>query len=237
MDCKMATHGKNNGVFTTAPAGGRIGVDPPTKGAMNEYTAMSWLMSQGYDVFRNASPVGRADIVAKNWDTDELLWIDVKSQEYNPDCKDGYNEIALKQHHQARKYKTSDIKYLVVNDDGSCQWYGENKIVPLPDDRKYWSDPKSGQHFLHPIFDMKVSEWKTFCFWMLEYYTQDLTHEQVETLRGCAQAIKYKRGRDVLQLVRAVLYRKITGNDVIPAADNDNNKVIGDMDGMVNEAS
>lgn len=227
----MATHGKlRRGSFVNTPAGGRVKLESAVKGAMNECVAASWLFSQGYNVFRNLAPVGRADLVAKNWDTDELIWIDVKSQGYDPSTSD--SDISKKQREQAKKYKTSDIKYLIVNDDGSCQWYGENVIVPLPDDRKYWVDPKSGQSFLHPLFDMTNAEWRTFCYWMLENYKSIITPNQVETLSKCSIQVNYKRGKEVLQQVRTVLYRKITGQDVAPAALNDNSS-----NGAVNEAA
>lgn len=217
----MATHGKLvTGAFVSTPVGGRVKVVAAVKGAMNECVAAAWLMSQGYDVFKNVAPVGRADLVAKNWDTGELIFVDVKSQAYDPVT--GNNDMSKQQREQVDKYKTSDIKYLVVNDDGSCQWYGENKIVPLPDDRKYWIDPKSGQSFLHPLFDMKNSEWKTFCFWMLECHRDKLTHAQFEILENVRFSVNYKRGKEVLQQVRVVLYRKITGLDVAPTAVNDN---------------
>lgn len=218
----MAAHGKSKGVFVRTPDGGRNKVDAPTKGAMNEYIAMAWLMSQGYDVFRNASPVGRADLVATKWSDKKWIPIDVKSEEYDPDCINSFSEMALKQHRQKRHYEGSGVKYLIVNNDGTCNWYGENKLKPLPESDKYWLDPRSGQRFLHPRNDMKNSEWRDFCRWMLEYYTMDITQPQAEILRGVDRSVHYKRGKETLQKVRNFLYRKITGMEPFPAAANDN---------------
>lgn len=215
----MGAHGKNSGVFVSTPDGGRIKVSTSTKGAINEYIAMTWLMSQGYDVFRNASPTGRADLVAKNWDTDELIWIDVKSEGYDPD---GFGNLSDQYHDQKRKYAASGIKYLVVGNNGECNWYGEGKISPLHEGDKYWTDPASGQTFLHPRYELKNEEWKVFCHWMLKYYVMTLTQPQAEILRGCSRSVRYKRGKETLQKVRNFLYRRITGKEPFPIADNDN---------------
>jgi hypothetical protein len=47
------------------------------KGAHSELRACLWLLDQGYEVFRNISPCGHADLIA--WRGDEILKIDVKT--------------------------------------------------------------------------------------------------------------------------------------------------------------
>lgn len=49
------------------------------RGAISELTACSWLLEKGYEVFRNVSQHGVADLVAINRETQEILQIDVKT--------------------------------------------------------------------------------------------------------------------------------------------------------------
>ncbi len=46
-------------------------------GALSEVAACAWLLSQGYEVFRNVSPHGPADILVWEVQTDEVTKIDV----------------------------------------------------------------------------------------------------------------------------------------------------------------
>lgn len=48
-------------------------------GARSELLASAWLMERGYTVYRNVSPCGLADIIAANFNTGEVLLIDVKT--------------------------------------------------------------------------------------------------------------------------------------------------------------
>ena len=48
------------------------------KGAKLELEACAWFLAKGYEVFRNVSPVGKADIVVWKKGDDPIL-IDVKS--------------------------------------------------------------------------------------------------------------------------------------------------------------
>jgi hypothetical protein len=48
-------------------------------GSVNELKAMIWLINQGYEVFYNIEPTGKADIIAWNSKTDETIKIDVKT--------------------------------------------------------------------------------------------------------------------------------------------------------------
>lgn len=47
------------------------------KGSASELIATVWLLKKGYEVFRNVSPHGTVDIIAKNPRTAECIFIDV----------------------------------------------------------------------------------------------------------------------------------------------------------------
>lgn len=48
------------------------------KGAINELEAAAWLISEGYEVFRNLAPVGKADLIIWKKGIIPIL-VDVKS--------------------------------------------------------------------------------------------------------------------------------------------------------------
>ena len=49
------------------------------QGPLSEIVACAWLLRQGYEVFRNISFYGEADIIAMNFSTKEVILIDVKT--------------------------------------------------------------------------------------------------------------------------------------------------------------
>jgi Holliday junction resolvase-like predicted endonuclease len=51
-------------------------------GAHAELIASAWLLKQGYEVFRNVSPDGEADLVVFCPNTRELKRVDVKTQNH-----------------------------------------------------------------------------------------------------------------------------------------------------------
>lgn len=53
-----------------------VGVAKRHVGTANEIEATLWLLNQGYDVFRNVSPHGPIDLIARR--DDEILYLDVK---------------------------------------------------------------------------------------------------------------------------------------------------------------
>lgn len=57
-----------------------------TKGAQSEYQAVIWLLEQGYEVYRNASPNGDVDLIAKK--DNQFIEIDVKTVNRNNRAKD-----------------------------------------------------------------------------------------------------------------------------------------------------
>lgn len=48
-------------------------------GTHGELLSCAWLIGQGFDVFRNVSPAGPADIVVRDRDTGETVAVDVKT--------------------------------------------------------------------------------------------------------------------------------------------------------------
>lgn len=48
-------------------------------GRVNELHAQVWLLEQGYQVFQNVSPVGPADLVVWDYETNTFMAIDVKT--------------------------------------------------------------------------------------------------------------------------------------------------------------
>lgn len=52
--------------------------DTTTKGAQGELIACAWLLGLGFEVFRNVSASGPADIIAWHRDSDKAHFIDVK---------------------------------------------------------------------------------------------------------------------------------------------------------------
>ncbi len=80
------------------------------KGAIGELKACVWLLSQGYQVFKNITPDGVVDLIAINGD--ELIKVDVKCASrlyaFGPNIR---NEIHSK-----------GVRLLGVFDDGTISW-------------------------------------------------------------------------------------------------------------------
>jgi Holliday junction resolvase-like predicted endonuclease len=152
-----------------------------TKGAVNEYLATAWLLKEGFDIFRNVSPRGRADLVIRDWDNDEWISVDVKSEHFDLRGTDKMNEG---QRATAKEYASSNIRYLVVTDDGACRWYEDLDHPKNGEDftgEDYWICPTSGHRFLHPSHFMSRKEWSFFAYWAIEYHGAHLTQHQIDT--------------------------------------------------------
>jgi len=150
--------------------GGKITISPGQKGAISEHLASAWLLQQGYDVFRNISPNGRADLLAVNWDADETIRVDVKSQEFTLTAKGPRADAAREMEERNEGF---DIKYLVVRDDGSCGWYvREPKAANDNELEQWWFDKRTGQRFQVPGIEMSRKQWTYFCHWTLKNYQQ-----------------------------------------------------------------
>ena len=162
------------------------------KGAVNEHLATAWLMKEGYDVFRNASPRGRADLVVRDWDAGEWISVDVKSEHFDLRGTDAMN---ASQREVAKGYESSKLRYLVVSDDGVCRWYEDidhplNEEDVVGDD--YWVCPTSGHRFLNPSHAMNRKEWSFFAYWALEYQGAHLTQHEIDTCWSVRKAPNIK---------------------------------------------
>lgn len=149
-----------------------ITVSPSTKGAISEHIATAWLMASGYDVFRNVSPNGRADLLAVDWVKDETIRVDVKSQGFSTV---GDSPRSAEAADLVEMNKGFDIRYLIVNNDGSCQWHSEEAPLSANDNEpvaKWFVDKKTGQRFISPGFDMSRKEWSYFCHWLVRAYPE-----------------------------------------------------------------
>lgn len=216
--------------FVLDDRGTKIEVHHNTKGAINELIATAWLMKQGYDVFRNQSPRGRADLVATKWDESGWLAVDVKSEGFD---LDGFTPMNEGQRQAALAYRESDIRYLVVKDTGECFWYDDVQSQAAGEEKSYWVDPGTGQRFLHPRNDMSKSEWSFFSFWMLKHHRDKLTQSQIDFLgriSKCTAGAGFrltKRDKDWLRKTHRYIFRKITQtcpDTGEPLAANDNMK-------------
>lgn len=86
------------------------------QGTYSELIACNWLLSLGYDVFRNISPHGKADIIAWNPENDESLYIDVKTASIYTSVS-GEDRL----HFPMPAKPHENVVYLVVNPkDNSC---------------------------------------------------------------------------------------------------------------------
>lgn len=199
--------------------GKRITVSPATKGAISEHIATAWLMRQGYDVFRNVSPNGRADLLAVDWAKDETIRVDVKSQ--------GYESVTDSARASAQSEKRDlnagfDIRYLVVQDDGSCDWYSDTAI-PANDNEprvKWFVDTKTGQRFLAPGFDMSRKEWSYFCHWLIRAYPDFIVPFSEMFVRsissrgiGTDRVQINEREFETLEKLRRSIYQKLQDAD------------------------
>jgi Holliday junction resolvase-like predicted endonuclease len=87
-------------------------------GALTELTACAWLLKQGYEVFRNVSAHGIADLVAYDPETRTYMPVDVKLQPL-------VGTAALKQE-QAEQ----GIKLLIVDRDTlSCRLIDNPRVI------------------------------------------------------------------------------------------------------------
>lgn len=96
------------------------------RGALSELQACSFLIKEGYEVFRNVSPHGLVDLIARNPTTKELILIDVKTGSYNT-LTDGtvkYCDAFPATKQKLKDLKENDIKVLAVNGNtGDCKFY------------------------------------------------------------------------------------------------------------------
>ena len=94
-------------------------MDKKHRGAYNELIATTFLLDLGYDVYRNVSAHGLADLVAINFQTGERLLIDVKanSKFLKRDGSPTVLKIIL-----SKKQLEQGVRQLVVTSDNTCIW-------------------------------------------------------------------------------------------------------------------
>ena len=75
-------------------------------GDLSEYYAITWLWDQGYEVFPNAGSQGMVDMIAWHPDTEETIFIDVKTSDNNR------NDPT-----RTRRQASKKVKVLLYNQD------------------------------------------------------------------------------------------------------------------------
>lgn len=63
------------------------------RGAVSELKASAWLLEKGYEVFRNVSPFGPVDIIAMDPNTQDIIFVDVKTK--HPSHKDNLRRASI----------------------------------------------------------------------------------------------------------------------------------------------
>ena len=218
----MAQKAKSGRYYQQAvqPKGGkRILVSSSVKGAMGEHYATAWLLGQGFDVFRNVSPVGRADLLAVNWDTNKTIRVDVKSVGFSLNGNDPKSSAARERHELNKGF---EIKYLIVQDDGECGWYDDASPVSANDNEScpnitnWWIDKKTGQRFPSPGSEMTPNEWSFFCGWLLKNYPEHVAPFSEQFLldmsvRGRPMYVKHTAAKEMRVLGRVLthIYSKL----------------------------
>lgn len=90
-----------------------MSIEHKHKGAHAELIACSWLLENGYDVFRNVSQHGKIDLIGMK--DGSVTFFDVKTNNRN---KQGYrNYINVK--------PPTGVSFLLVDEIGNCEiWNG-----------------------------------------------------------------------------------------------------------------
>ena len=93
------------------------------KGAYCELLASAWLLNQGYEVYRNVSQHGAADLVAIAPD-EVVLKIDVKKQSRPKFSEEKYKYcVYTKDSIYVQRLKAKGLKVLVVDlENNSCEF-------------------------------------------------------------------------------------------------------------------
>jgi Holliday junction resolvase-like predicted endonuclease len=100
-------------------------IEPPKKhcGAQAELIASAWLLSQGYEVFRNVSQHGIADLVALHSHLGTFILIDAKSEAEDRRSIGGATKLTAEQ-------KAANVRRVLVDrKTGACRWSPENVVV------------------------------------------------------------------------------------------------------------
>lgn len=199
-----------------------------TKGAVAEYVASIWLIRQGYDVFRNMSPNGIADIIARKWSTDETLFIDVKSQYFNPEdryksldeARRAFEKKEMSDRETYKKGLEQGIKFLIVSDDGKCNWYGDAEVVVEP---AILTCHRSGRTFPHISQDLSNSDWGPIVRCINEHHLHLMAPEMVKFLGGIGRVLRITSNLTLTERrgLKAAYNRVIKDSELVAENDND----------------
>tara|TARA_R110000868_G_scaffold258480_1_gene516010 strand:- start:29 stop:415 length:387 start_codon:yes stop_codon:yes gene_type:complete len=105
------------------------------RGAASELRATVWLLELGYEVFRNVSPFGAVDIVARHPETGEMFFADVKTATYKKVSRiDG----SVVEYYSGPKNsnKPAHVRYLFVYNTGEISWESLRSRVVTPATRQ-----------------------------------------------------------------------------------------------------
>ncbi len=86
------------------------------KGAISELIACAWLLKEGWEVFRNTSAHGPADLVLWRPSTNEIRFVDV-----NTAIKSS-RAVGYKQIKAPPQSRHAGVLILSVFEDGHCEW-------------------------------------------------------------------------------------------------------------------
>ena len=100
-------------------------------GAHGELLASAWLLGQGIDVFRNVSPSGPVDLVARDRDTGETISVDVKAITFSD------ADMARGRRYLNITHREPGIHYIVVV-NGTVIGFCRHPIQPDRSDEIYW---------------------------------------------------------------------------------------------------
>ena len=92
-------------------------MESSNRGGFSELMACAWLMSMGYDTFRNQNDNGPIDIVAVDRETGETIFCDAKTF-----CSTNVENVRKNGFPQSSAQKHLDVKTIGVTHEGSCFW-------------------------------------------------------------------------------------------------------------------
>jgi len=96
--------------------------DPNKEGDIAELQAATWLMKQGYDVFRNQSCVGPVDMIAMCPETGEVILVEVKKATIGPERRARGVMKPRPARYLTKKQKGMGVRLLCIY-DGEVYWH------------------------------------------------------------------------------------------------------------------
>lgn len=106
-------------------------------GAASELIACAWFLKRGWEVFRNVSPAGKADIVVTKGET--ILRLDITTA-------NGNGERIYRNYEKERSAALHGVKVLYVLEDGTCLFASGNEAIFLDRIRPFGPNVEDGSH-------------------------------------------------------------------------------------------